>query len=213
MQTLHRSLVMNRRVRVLATHLANLIPDNPSLTGLDVGCGSGEVAVAIQALRPNVTLEGVDVFVRPQTALPIREFDGKTLPYPENSFDFVMLVDVLHHTHDPKQILKECTRVAKTAVLIKDHYCNHWFDDIRLRFMDWVGNRSYGVALPYNYLSFRQWNVLFDELRWFPEVFKRKLKLYPVPFRYLFDSNLHFVTSLKAGEDLRGFESEKNSEF
>ncbi len=200
MQTLHRSLVMNRRVRVLAKHLANLLPENQPLTGLDVGCGSGEVAVAVKTLRPTVKLEGVDIFVRPKTAIPVREFDGRTLPYPDNSFDFVMVVDVLHHTHDPKQVLGECTRVAKHAVLIKDHYCNSGFDEIRLRFMDWVGNRSYGVALPYHYLSSSQWKIVFSELEWFPEVTKRKLDLYPVPFRYIFDANLHFIARLQRND-------------
>ncbi|MGC9504901.1 class I SAM-dependent methyltransferase [Baaleninema sp.] len=196
MQTLHHSLVMNRRVRVLANHLATLLPKNQPLTGLDVGCGSGEIAVAVNALRPNAKLEGVDVLVRPKTAIPVRQFDGKTLPYPDNSFDFVMVVDVLHHTHDPKAVLAECTRVAKQAVLIKDHCCNSWFDEIRLRFMDWVGNRSYGVALPYHYLSSRGWNAIFGEIGWFPKVMQRRLNLYPVPFRYLFDRNLHFVAKL-----------------
>ncbi|OAB56899.1 methyltransferase type 11 [Phormidium willei BDU 130791] len=197
MQTLHQSLIMNRRVEVLARHLANLIPKTQPLKGLDVGCGSGEIARAIQQLRPYSQLKGVDVLVRRQTVIPVEAFDGQTLPYPDNHVDVVLLVDVLHHTNHPQQLLSECCRVAKQAILIKDHTCNNPFDEVRLRLMDWVGNRSYGVSLPYNYLSSRQWTRLFDELGWYPDVKRTQLNLYPPPFSYLFDGNLHFVTRLK----------------
>jgi hypothetical protein len=62
--------------------------------------------------------------------------------------------------------------------------------------MDWVGNRSYGVSLPYHYLSARQWDVLFGELGWRPEVKRSQLHLYPQPFSAIFDANLHFVARL-----------------
>ena len=197
MQTLHQSLVMNRRVQVLARHLASLIPNTQPLQGLDVGCGSGEIALAIQQLRPHTQLKGVDVLVRPPTVIPVEAFDGQTLPYPDNHVDLVLLVDVLHHTHHPQKLLQECTRVAKQAILIKDHTANNPFDELRLRFMDWVGNRSYGVSLPYNYLSSSQWNHLFEELGWSPEIKRTQLHLYPSPFTYIFDGNLHFVARLK----------------
>lgn len=196
MQSLHQFLVMNRRVRVLAQHLARLLPPGQTLTGLDVGCGSGEIAIALQHNLPGLTLEGVDVLVRPNPHIPVREFDGDTLPYADNSVDVVLLVDVLHHTHHPEKLLRECTRVARHHVLIKDHTCDSRFDRLRLRWMDWVGNRGHGVSLPYNYLSSRQWRQLFQDLGWLPEVRRTRLALYPPPLTYLFDADLHFVTRL-----------------
>lgn len=196
-QTLHRSLVMNRRVSILAKHLASLIPETESWQGLDVGCGSGEVAESVQQLRSTLTFQGIDVLVRPQTRIPVQPFDGLKLPFPDRYFDFIMLVDVLHHADDAASLLAECVRVSRRFVLIKDHYCNSTWDDWRLRWMDWVGNRSYGVALPYNYLSTQQWENLYKTRGIFPVMTIDRLNLYPSPISLIFDSNLHFISRLE----------------
>ena len=186
-QAVHKKVVMSRRIYTLARHIARLLPTSESgtgeLTGLDVGCGSGEIAAVIEGLAPEVTIEGVDVLVRGVTHIPISEYDGETLPFDDNSFDVVTLIDVLHHTDDPARILAECVRVARRAVIIKDHYCDNPFDDARLRFMDWVGNRSHGVRLPYNYMSRRQWRLMYGDLGLFAHVILETLRLYLLPFR------------------------------
>ncbi|RMG09212.1 MAG: SAM-dependent methyltransferase [Cyanobacteria bacterium J055] len=199
MQTLHRSFVMNRRVQILAEHLASLIPETEPLNGLDVGCGSGEVAASICQLRSHVSIRGIDVLVRPQTQIPVQQFDGFAIPFPDCHFDFTMLVDVLHHADDAERLLAECVRVSRQFVLIKDHYCNSIWDDWRLRLMDWVGNRSYSVALPYNYLSTSQWKTMYDNRGLSPQKTIDKLHLYPQPVSLIFDSNLHFISRLKIG--------------
>ena len=187
---------MSRRIYTLAKHIATLLPiaesDTGELTGLDVGCGSGEIAAVIEGLVPQVTIEGVDVLVRGVTHIPISEYDGETLPFDDNSFDFVTLIDVLHHTDAPDRILAECVRVARRAVIVKDHYRNNQFD-----------NRSHGVRLPYNYLSRRQWRNLYGDLGLFSEGTIEALKLYPIPFRWMFDGQLHFVTRLRCLDGLR----------
>jgi SAM-dependent methyltransferase len=196
-QKFHQSVIMNRRVSVLASHLANLLPTDDPLQGLDVGCGSGEVAECVQQLRPEIRLRGVDVLVRSQTRIPIDRFDGVTIPFPDRTFDFVMLVDVLHHTENPAKLLTECARVSRQFILIKDHYRDSLWDELRLKAMDWVGNRSYGVALPYNYLSTTQWQALFEECGLWPEKTLDRLDLYTIPLHYIFDDKLHFISQLK----------------
>ena len=49
------------------------------------------------------------------------EFDGRTIPFDDGTFDAVTFVDVLHHTDDATVLLREAARVASTAVVIKDH--------------------------------------------------------------------------------------------
>lgn len=193
----HARSIMGRRIKVLASEFANQLPTDESLQGLDVGCGSGEVATLIMEKRPNVKLYGVDVLVREDALIKVTGFDGLHLPFADNSFDFVMLSDVLHHTDNPEPLLKECSRVAKEYVIIKDHYSENRWDNIRLSFMDWVGNRGYGVRLPYNYLSRSQWQQAYNQANLVEDTKNTDLNLYPKPFTWVFDSTLHFVERLR----------------
>ena len=156
---LHEKLVFGRRVKVLGRHLAALIP--PRAKVLDVGCGDGTLDQLILQQLPGVSIEGIDVLVRPATKIPVRPFDGAHIPYPDASFDVVMFVDVLHHTDDPLLLLQEARRVGK-IILIKDHTRKGFLAGPTLRFMDWVGNAPHGVVLPYNYWSERQWDDAFE---------------------------------------------------
>jgi SAM-dependent methyltransferase len=192
---LHRGYVHGRRVRVLLSHLAPLLP--PHGTVLDVGAGDGHVARALMDARPDVQIEGIDPLVRPDTQIPVREFDGTTIPYPDGSYDAVLFIDVLHHATDQIALLREARRVARQAVIIKDHLCDGFLARPTLRFMDAVGNRRHGVALPYSYWSSGEWQRAFAAVGLKPEVEIRQLGLYPFPASLLFDRGLHFVARLR----------------
>jgi SAM-dependent methyltransferase len=138
----------------------------------------------------------VDVLVRPDTAIPVKEYDGTTIPFADGSFDVALLVDVLHHTDDPAAVLAEAARVASQGVLIKDHYRNGFVAGLILRFMDFVGNTSHGVRLPYNYLGRKQWYAIWRRLELKPQQLGEDLGIYPMPFDLVFGHGLHFVTLL-----------------
>ena len=191
------SFIFEKRLKSLTEHLLKFLPPDTSLQGLDVGCGSGELAVSVQRRRPNITIEGVDVLLREgQLPIKIAKFNGKTLPFPDKSFDFVMIVDVIHHTQNQLMLLKECQRVARQFILIKDHICGSSWDRLRLKVMDWVGNRVYNVALPYSYLSRQGWLLLYRDLGIEGSIIPIQLNCYPWPFSYVFDSTLHFISKL-----------------
>lgn len=191
----HEALVFGRRVEVLARELAAQLPRDARV--LDIGCGSGDIAAAVMARRPDVRIEGVDVLVRPNTRLPVTAYDGARLPHPDRSFDVAMMVDVLHHTDDPAAVLAEARRVSRQGVLIKDHFRDGLLAGPTLRFMDWVGNAPHGVRLPYNYLSGEEWRSIWTRLGLAPTGLKDRLGIYPAPFSWLFDRRLHFVTLLR----------------
>lgn len=188
----HAALVFGRRVRVLAGALAPLLP--PGLLA-DVGCGSGAVAAAIAALRPDVVPQGYDVLPRPGCAIPAREFDGRRLPLPEGAAAAALLVDVLHHAEDPVALLAECARVAP-VVVVKDHLSRGPIDEKVLAFMDWVGNRPHGVVLPYSYFSPASWEAALEAAGLREERRGNVPGLYPFPFSALFGRDLHFVARL-----------------
>lgn len=192
---IHGRLVFNRRTRVLAKLVGDAVPQGVSV--LDVGCGDGLVAKRILEDRPDLDISGVDVLLRPITHISVKLFDGVTIPLPDASIPYVMLVDVLHHTTDPAALLGECSRVAGKGIIIKDHLCQNVMDHQLLRLMDWVGNKSHGVALTNNYMSRRQWDHLFLTLELSRETWLEDLKLYPRPLSSIFGRSLHFVSRLQ----------------
>jgi SAM-dependent methyltransferase len=190
----HRKLVFGRRVRVLSDILAMTLPKHAMV--LDVGTGDGSIAVNIMKQRSDLTIEGIDVFQRPTTHIPVTVFDGRHLPFADSSFDCVLFVDVLHHTDDATVLVREAARVANSNVVIKDHLLEGMFAGPTLRFMDWVGNRGHDVVLPYNYLRRARWDEIFRGVGLQVDSWRGELRLYPFPASWVFDRQLHFVVRL-----------------
>ncbi|MGY8802726.1 MAG: class I SAM-dependent methyltransferase [bacterium] len=191
---IHESYGFERRVRVLSGHLASLFPKDANV--LDVGCGDGTIDTLLMQLRPDITIEGIDILVRPETKIPVREFDGRVIPVADNSFDAVVFVDVLHHSEDATQLLREARRVARECVVIKDHRRDGFLAEQTLRFMDDVGNKRFGVDLPYNYWSHAEWHAAFSEVGLGVREWQQRLEIYPWPASMLFDRGLHYVAQL-----------------
>ena len=198
LQQLHSNTVHNRRVESLLKHILPLLPREGIV--LDVGCGDGLLGSLLQLNATGVEVRGLDVLVRSETHIPVIPFNGSTIPFEDKSVDTVLLIDVLHHTNDPESILKEAQRVARESIIIKDHTRNGLFARPTLRFMDWVGNAVYGVALPYNYLSYQEWCGLFKKMDLETSDWNGKLNIYPRPADYLFGRSLHFVTRIRLNE-------------
>ena len=191
---LHDRWIRPRRVRVLAAAIAEWLPAGPSV--LDVGCGDGAVAKQLAALRPDLQIQGLDVLIRRETQIPVRSFDGRQIPEGDGSFDVVLLVDVLHHAHDPAALLREAKRVARRAIIVKDHCRDGLLAGPTLRLMDWVGNARHGVALPYEYWPRARWLATFHELQLEVDQWRSKLRLYAGPAGWIFDRSLHFLARL-----------------
>jgi SAM-dependent methyltransferase len=187
--------VFARRVRVLACHLAELLPAGARV--LDVGCGDGALDAQLMGRRPDLSIEGIDVLVRPRNRIPVRSFDGRRIPHPDASFDAVMLVDVLHHAQDPAALLGEARRVARRCLVVKDHLLSGRLAGATLRFMDRVGNQRHGVALPYCYWTPEAWAEAFRAEGLTVSAWLPSLGIYPWPASLLFDRALRFAARLE----------------
>jgi SAM-dependent methyltransferase len=194
----HRKVVMGRRVLQISKNIVELIPEDV-VSVLDVGAGTGEMAQAVNSFRPELIISGVDVYIRPKTFIPIVKYDGNVLPFDDSSFDALIMVDVLHHCNDPIAVLRECKRVSRQWILIKDHVSDSAYDGKILKFMDWVGNRAHDVVLPYNYLSSSEWISAFDDVGLKCVRTVNQLNLYPMPFDIIFGSSLHCLHLLRKG--------------
>jgi SAM-dependent methyltransferase len=190
-ERLHEEYVKSRRVGALAASIAPLFP--PSATVLDVGCGDGLLAETLIRRRPDLTFHGIDVIARPDARIPVTTFDGQSLSFPDDSFDVVLFADVLHHTPRAEMLLRDARRIARQAVIIKDHCADGFLARSTLRFMDNVGNARFGVALPHLYLKWEEWQRLFDRVGMGVATLRRRLGLYPPPLSWMFDRSLHFV--------------------
>jgi SAM-dependent methyltransferase len=87
---------------------------------LDLGCGYGAYSLAL--LKEGRWCVGCDVnlhYLRAAVAsgLPAIAADG-TLPFPDKSFDTVLLFEVIEHVPPVEAILKEAFRVARKNVLV-----------------------------------------------------------------------------------------------
>lgn len=193
-ERLHEGYIKQRRVRALANSLAAVVPENATV--LDVGCGDGAVAVALIERRPTLTIRGLDVSRRANALIPVSVFDGRRLPFPDAGFDVVLFSDVLHHTSHAEELLREGRRVARHAVVVKDHCADGTLARPTLRFMDRVGNARFDVDLPHLYLTWAEWQRMFARLELTAESVDRRLGLYPPPLSWVFERSLHFVARL-----------------
>ncbi len=190
----HQRFVSPHRVRVLSALLTQFLPENGWI--LDVGCGDAEISRAILNLRPDLKIQGIDVLLREIVHIPVMRFDGHTIPFPDRLFDVVMFVDVLHHTMEPLQLLREASRVA-AVIVVKDHTAEGFLANLTLRFMDRAGNERYGVTLPYNFWTEAQWTQALESVGLSIVEWRSRLHLYPWPASVLFDRSLHFIARLQ----------------
>lgn len=191
----HDTVVFDRRKIALASMLSELVPDRCSL--LDVGCGDGDLARMISEAKLGVTVSGVEVMARPRCAIACQVFNGIDIPVAPGSVDVCLFVDVLHHTHQPKELLLSARRATRRFVLIKDHLCENQLDFRLLQFMDWMGNRAHGVAIPYLYKSRSEWRNLFHEVGLRIVSWNENVRIHPFPLNLIFGRDLHMLTLLE----------------
>ena len=196
---IYENIYFDRRTRVQANCVGEMVPENARV--LDIGCGNGQMASLLFANRPDIDIKGIDIMKRKEECfIPVEVFDGKHIPYDDNSFDTALFVDVLHHIPDPMTILREAARVTQKCIIIKDHNADRFLGNSTLKFMDWVGNARYGVVLEYNYLKKIQWETAFAELGLTVGAYNNSLHLYWGPIDWIFGRSLQFVCRLDVGK-------------
>jgi SAM-dependent methyltransferase len=97
---------------------------------LDIGCGEGYVLDELRA-RGVPDVQGVDIVdIRRNKEYPFRLYDGQTLPFPDRSFDLVVLSFVLHHVPNDRKLvlIEEALRVSRAKVVIVEDTPSSAFD-------------------------------------------------------------------------------------
>ncbi|GAG29871.1 unnamed protein product [marine sediment metagenome] len=130
---------------------------------LDIGLGNGFVANQMRYYY-NVHIEGVDIIDYNKTDIKNTIYDGVNLPFKDNSFDCVLILQTLHHCTDQTQVLKEGERVSKKRIIIMEDIYNNFFEKITTFIHDYISNKRKGVDCPYYFHSKKEWKNIFDKL-------------------------------------------------
>jgi SAM-dependent methyltransferase len=187
---LHHESVRLPRVGRVAAALADLA--GPAESILDVGAGDGLVGRAL-AERLGARVLGVDVHVQPRSAIPVEPYDGRRLPFEDGAFDVVTLADVLHHADAPERLLAETLRVARRAVVVKDHYRESAAAGAMLWALDVAGNASQGILVRGHYFSRASWRACVGDAGGRVEAEIWPLHVHTFPLRLVTRSELQFA--------------------
>ncbi|MEO9141609.1 MAG: class I SAM-dependent methyltransferase, partial [Polyangiaceae bacterium] len=87
---------------------------------LDLGCGNGAIGKAVEGrFGASVVCADIENFL--EYDVPFHKITGK-LEFADDSFDFAMFNDVLHHIPKPSQLeaILEAVRVARKLLIFDD---------------------------------------------------------------------------------------------
>jgi ubiquinone/menaquinone biosynthesis C-methylase UbiE len=136
--------MMRSFMRALDDMLAGLAPRRI----LEIGVGEGHVMSRVRERFPGVPLVGVDLpddalsDEWKQQGLPCMFGDATTLPFPDDSFDLVLAIEVLEHVPSPEAALSELARVCSGTFVASVPFEPLWRagNILRRRYVKDLGN-------------------------------------------------------------------------
>lgn len=128
---------------------------------LDVGCGTGVITKQI-AEQFNAKVTGCDIenYLTEKISIIMIDKDYK-LPFPNQSFDIIMLNDVLHHIKSDEQekLINESLRVAKKVLIFEaEPTVSGMIFDFLLNILHYGG-----LDAPLSFKNIEGWGKLFKK--------------------------------------------------
>lgn len=168
---------------------------NPGEKVLDIGAGGGWISRELKK-RKNIEITLLDVINFNQTDLKLIIYDGKKIPFSENTFGTSYLICVLHHCQNPLEVLKEAARVTKDKIIIIEDVHNSILSRFLLCFKDIATNLAFCIFtklvreftnIPFNFKKISEWEETFKDLdlgivykKKYPSFFKTQQILFVV---------------------------------
>lgn len=150
--------IIRTRSNIVVHRIFSYIENSKEL--IDIGSGTGDIAFLLRKRGKKVTPIDVGDYHGPRFVNTVI-YDGKTLPFPDHSFDTALLLMVLHHTPDPETVFVEASRVARELVVIETSFTNpiHKFFTV---VSDAIGNLRL-EAFWNSYKTDREWRTFFEK--------------------------------------------------
>ena len=167
-----------KRAEVICGEIERFL-DGSSL--LDIGCGNGLIANKIRGRFTRIQLVDVVDYVPRTLDLSFAKYsEGDQLPF-NDSFDTVLLLNVLHHSKDPLRLLQAAWSVTEKKLIVIEsvvgvHEAEPKASYELLKasdadqvayaaFVDWFYNRVLhdNIPVPYNFTSPENWISLFSD--------------------------------------------------
>ncbi len=160
---------------------------------LDYGCGDLMFARKLRDTNKTLKITGVDVVSAPSIkGITFVKYDGKKLPFKNNTFDTVVSVYVFHHCKDAEKAFEECVRVAKNRVIFIEAIAKNRFEILPMKFMDWLFNvwKPEPIPLTFQFRTLEEWKKTFKKLKLkvkLEKEIKNPIAIIPVSDAYLFE--------------------------
>lgn len=148
---------------IIFSQINKFFGNNNDLKILDIGCGTG---IVIKRLEKYGNVFGMDIsdkaisFCNKRGIKNIIKANAIKLPFNNNTFDLITILDVLEHIENEEAAISETYRVLKSngvAVITVPAFCFLWSDhDIALHHF-----RRYGIRDIKNKLLKNNFKILF----------------------------------------------------
>lgn len=93
---------------------------------LKIGSGLGFMTTFIRQDNPDLTVLEIENNPKDANNDIVILYNGREIPFPDETFDCVVCTYVLHHTDNPILILSEMKRVAKRLIILEEIYDSLW---------------------------------------------------------------------------------------
>jgi len=131
---------------------------------LDLGCGTGIIAGTV-AKTLNASLVGTDVIDIRQVDIPFVLYDGEKIPFPDKSFDIVLISYVLHHVEKVEILLQEARRVCRGRIIIYEDTPQNLFHRASCFFHGFSYGSLFGIKKKCAFHTREEWLSLFQKLQ------------------------------------------------
>ncbi len=141
-------------VRLTPEHKVILALVEPGSRVLDLGCGDGDLLLALQALK-GVRAEGIELadaciqacVARGLFSVQHGDLDEGLANYPDKSVDYVISTNTIQVLHKPMVLIREMARVGKRCIVSFPNFA-HWRARLQLGLN---GRMPKTLKLPYEW--------------------------------------------------------------